>query len=141
MSTRRLERVNELIKRCLADAWLRHAAGDPALTAATFIRVECTPDLRQARVFISALAEAGVPAEALLPALYDQRKWLQHEVATHARLKYTPHLRFIVDDSVARGDRVLAILAEVTPLIQPEPGDAEPDAEPPAPEEPPHVTG
>ncbi len=38
--------------------------------------------------------------------------YLQREVARNLRLRYTPHLRFVYDESVARGDRIERLLRE-----------------------------
>jgi ribosome-binding factor A len=45
--------------------------------------------------------------------LRDHRARLQALIARSVILKYTPQLRFVVDDSVARGNRVLEIIDEL----------------------------
>jgi ribosome-binding factor A len=53
-----------------------------------------------------------------LAALQQHRARLQDLVAKSVVLKYTPQLRFVVDDSIQRGDRVLKLIEE---LEQPTP--------------------
>jgi len=48
-----------------------------------------------------------------LAILQRNRARLQGLVAKAVILKYTPHLRFVVDDSVERGNRVLRLIEEL----------------------------
>jgi ribosome-binding factor A len=45
--------------------------------------------------------------------LQERRKLIQNLLGQSVVLKYTPHLKFVRDDSIARGDRVLRILDEL----------------------------
>ena len=74
--------------------------------------VDIAGDLRVATVFIGIL---GNPEQQRtgLALLHKNRARIQGLVAKAVILKYTPQLRFVVDDSVVRGNRVLEILAEL----------------------------
>ncbi len=111
MSSHRLLRVRELLKRAIGEAIQRELPMDQA-GLVTVNDVEIGGDLRQAKVFIGILGNAEQQRTGLA-LLLKNRVRIQGLVAKAVILKYTPQLRFIVDESVARGNRVLAIIDEL----------------------------
>lgn len=113
MPSRRLERVSELVKRALGEAIRReipvHQAGLISVN-----EVEVAGDLRTAKVFVSVLGNAQQQKTAMT-LLGESRVRLQGLLASAVVLKFTPQLRFLLDDSVVRGNRVLKILDELEP--------------------------
>jgi ribosome-binding factor A len=111
MSSHRHERVRELLKRAIGEAIRREIpVGDAGLISVN--DVDLSGDLRNARVFISVLGNAA-QQRAGLALLHQNRGRIQGLVAKEVILKYTPHLRFVVDDSVERGNRVLQLIEEL----------------------------
>jgi ribosome-binding factor A len=105
----RLLRVNELIKRELSGIIAREINFEGALVSIR--QVDVAADLKTAHVFVSVL---GNEAEAeVIHKLENGRPTLQTELGRHLTLKYTPHLLFHLDDSIARGSRVIEILREI----------------------------
>jgi len=107
----RLTRVNELIKRVIADEiekGLFHAPG----ILVSITEVSTGSDLRNATVYVSIFG--GTPAERgrAFHALRDARANLQHTLARSLGFKHTPVLYFKLDDRTAEGDRVFEILRE-----------------------------
>ena len=113
MTSRRQVRVNEILKREIA-AGLYHAAGGKGLDLSriTVTGVEVTSDLRQALVHVSLLADEDVQQE-WLHGLRRCRGELQDRLSRNVKLKYTPHLRFVLDPSMAEADRVLRVMSEL----------------------------
>ncbi len=111
MASHRLARVRELLKREVGEAIRREIPVTQA-GLVTVNDIEVSGDLRLATVFISIF---GNPEQqrAGLRLLHQSRRRIQDLVAKGVVLKYIPHLRFRVDDSVVRGNRVLAIIAEL----------------------------
>ena len=74
--------------------------------------VEIAPNLQNATIYVGVL---GGPAQKkkALELLEANRKRIQALVAKGIILKYTPRLRFVLDDSVERGNRVLKILDDL----------------------------
>lgn len=105
----RLLRVNELVKRELSSIIARQVAFDTAMV--TVNHVDVTPDLKSAHVFVSAIGSEG--KATVINKLETHRTELQHELAKHVTLKYTPHLVFHFDDSIERGARVIKIMQEL----------------------------
>jgi ribosome-binding factor A len=117
----RLERVNEVIKRELGDLINRECRFDAKLV--TIQQVDVTPDLKHAHVYVSVIG-TDVEARQALATLHDARTTLQRTMSKRVVIKYTPHLHFKLDDTVARGIRVLNILEEID-LLEPAPTDNE----------------
>jgi len=105
----RLLRVNELVKRELSGILAREVSFESAIV--TINHVDVTADLKNAHVFVSVLGSDG--GTAVINKLEAHRPALQAELARHVVLKYTPHLVFHLDDSIARGTRVIEIMREL----------------------------
>jgi ribosome-binding factor A len=116
----RLKRVNELIKRELSEIIARELTFRAALV--TVQAVDVTPDLRNAHVFVSVIGAKG-EQKSVIEKLEAHRSELQRLMARRVILKYTPLLRFKLDESIERGVRVVEILeqiGELPPADEPE---------------------
>ncbi|MFN3409982.1 MAG: 30S ribosome-binding factor RbfA [Limisphaerales bacterium] len=111
MSSRRIERVNELLKHELGEILRRDFnLNDTGLLSVT--AVETASDLRSARVFVSVLGTDD--QRKLARRLLDEhRVRIQGEIGRNIVLKFTPTLTFLLDDSVAKADRVLRIIDDL----------------------------
>jgi len=111
MPSHRVERVRELLKREIGAVIRReipvHEAGLVSVN-----EVDVAGDLRSAIVFISILGNADQQKRGLA-MLEESRIRIQNLVARSVVLKYFPTLKFVCDDSVQRGNRVLRILDEL----------------------------
>ena len=111
MPNLRQERVRELLKRAIGEAVRREFnVSETGLISVN--DVDCTGDLRSAVVFISILGTADQQKRGLAK-LTEHRARLQSLVAKAVILKYTPTLRFVMDDSIVRGNRVIQIIEEL----------------------------
>jgi ribosome-binding factor A len=111
MPSLRLQRVRELLKREIGEAVRREIPISEA-GLITVNDVDVSGDLQTAVVFISIL---GNPTQQKtgFSLLTRHRKRIQGLVGRAVVLKYTPKLQFILDTSVARGNKVLAIIEEL----------------------------
>jgi ribosome-binding factor A len=125
MSLKRIARVNEILKREIAETLYRvmNEQGFD-LAAVTVTRVLASPDLRSARVMVSIRDHAG-ERDAMLAKVMRHRKTIQDAINRHVKIKYTPRLSFEIDPSIEAGDRVLGILHQ---LHLDDPEAAVPDA-------------
>ena len=71
--------------------------------------VETAPDLRRARVFVSVLGDGGVRKRSM-QGLQSAHGILQRAVARELRLKHTPTLEFVYDDTSERGMRIAELI-------------------------------
>ncbi len=111
MSSHRLLRVNELLKRELGEILRREMPVEKA-GLVSVNEVQVSGDLKLAKVFVSILGGREQEKEAAR-LLEQKRVRIQGLVGRSVVLRYTPQLSFVVDDSIARGDRVLRILDEL----------------------------
>jgi ribosome-binding factor A len=117
MTTARMRRVDEAIRQVIGDA----VAGDlkdPRVGFVTVTDVRTSADLRHARVYVSVLGESGSPSEqpqreASLEGLRSAHGFLQSRIASELRLKRTPTLDFVYDDTTDRAMRVEALIDEI----------------------------
>jgi ribosome-binding factor A len=109
---RRILRLNELLRDELSQL-LQHEAHDPDLQALISITaVETSPDLRLARVYFSTLGDDEHTAR-VFKRLKKAARFFRRELAHRLDLRHTPELEFHLDPSIARGARVLELLAEM----------------------------
>ena len=115
MGTPRLVRVNELLKREIAEDIHRHfSQSDFDCGSVTVTRVECAPDLRDANVHISIFGHEGEgERERMIAYLNRHRQEIIRLMIKRVKLKYTPRLHFVLDKSIEGGDRILSMLAEM----------------------------
>src|SRR5881296_2902679 len=117
MPSHRLLRVRELLKREIGEAIRREIpVGQAGLV--TVNDVDVSGDLRVATAFIGILGTTEQQKTGLA-LLQKHRARIQGLVAKSVILKYTPQLRFVVDDSIVRGNRVLEILAQLEKSLPP----------------------
>ena len=111
MSNLRQERVRELLKRAIGETIRREFNVSEAVLISVN-DVDCAGDLKFAAVFISILGSAEQQKRGLA-LLTEHRSRIQGLVARAVILKYTPTLRFVADDSVVRGNRVVQIINDL----------------------------
>jgi ribosome-binding factor A len=105
-------RVGETIRRALADVLMRGALHEPELdgVAITVGEVRCSPDLKLATAFVLPLG--GRDAERVLAALTRARGELRRQVTRAVSLKFSPELRFKLDETFDRLDDTRRMLGE-----------------------------
>jgi ribosome-binding factor A len=108
MSGSRMRRVDEAVRAVLSDA-ITQDLKDPRVGFVTVTAVETSPDLRHARVYVSVLGDDAERA-ASLEGLRSAHGYLQARVAGELRLKHTPTLDFLYDDTVDRSMRISELL-------------------------------
>jgi len=111
--------VRELLKREIGEAIRREfQVSDVGLISVN--DVDVAGDLHSAVVFISILGSAEQQKRGF-SLLVRHRKRIQGLVGGAIVLKYTPRLRFLMDESIARGNRVLGIIEELDKALPAEP--------------------
>jgi ribosome-binding factor A len=109
-ASQRQRRVGEAIRHALAEVFLRGDLRDPDLAgrSITVTEVVPTPDLRNATVFVMPLG-GGDPA-SLIEGLARSAPHLAAEVGRRVYLRYTPRLRFRLDETFDYADRIETLL-------------------------------
>jgi len=111
MESLRHRRVRELLKRQVGEA-LRQEFSVADVGVVTVNDVAVGRDLKSAVVYVSMVGSSE-QQQHLVHRLKSERGHIQTIVARSLTMKYTPRLRFIMDDAIERGDRVLKILSEL----------------------------
>lgn len=107
----RIRRVSELIKQEVSEIVRRDvSSGDIGFITVT--GAEVASDLKTARIFISMIGPKANRGAAV-KLLQRQRVHIQAELGKRVVLKYLPHLVFVYDDSLERGDHLLQIMDEI----------------------------
>jgi len=113
-----MRRVDEAVRQVIGDA-VASELKDPRVGFVTVTDVRTSPDLRHARVYVSVLGAAGRPSapeerEATLEGLRSAHGFLQGRVAGELRLKRTPTLDFVYDDTTDRAMRLEELIDRET---------------------------
>ncbi len=118
MAVDRLERVNSLLRRVIAESMFSIMQGDsvaPGLITVT--GVKCGKDFRDATVTVSIFGDEALKERAL-QHLTHKAKFFQQAINREVRLKFTPRLVFKLDRSLEMGDAVLALLDKLPPVAE-----------------------
>src|SRR5580698_6749206 len=100
MTTRRLLKAAEAIRQVVAMAILTEMR-DPRVRDVTITRVVVTPDMREAKLYVSVMGDT--PQQNLcLHGLQSARGFLQSKLAARIETRYTPRLEFSLDMGVKK---------------------------------------
>lgn len=107
-------RVGELIRRRLSEVLSRGEVHDPELNALSITvgEVRTSPDLRVATAWVLPLG--GRDPEAALSALRRNRGELRRLVTKGLALKFSPELRFAIDETFDKLDETRRLFSEET---------------------------
>jgi ribosome-binding factor A len=109
-------RVNQVLRQVVAEEIERLADADERLRLVTVTAVDCSPDLRQATVYLSSISDDAAEA------LEERRLALQSCVGREVRMKRTPRLAFAADPAIVSGEAVESVLRR---LVTERPSEAE----------------
>jgi len=98
MATRRQEKVARVVKEVVSDA-IAHRLSDPRIEGFVSVtRVELTPDLRGANVFVSIFGSDQASQNKTFAAITHARSRIQALLAGRIQSKFCPVLRFYTDE-------------------------------------------
>lgn len=104
----RILRVNELIRQTVSEMLQRDINPD-RFGVVTVTEVRASNDLRYAKIFFSVFGTSS-QRESVVQWLESRTAAIQRELGGHIRLRYTPHIRFLLDETEDRLDRISNIL-------------------------------
>jgi len=111
--THRIQRLNSLLRHEISEL-LQRQVKDPRLGSfVTVTEVSISPDLRQARIFVSRIGSEEEKQETL-SALASASSFFRRELTKRLRLRRIPELSFQWDDSIERGVHLLKLIDQVT---------------------------
>ncbi len=111
MPSRRIERLNEQLKREITDVLLREVR-DPRVKQVTITGVRATTDLDRARVYLASLGTEEEKRDAL-EGLRAAAAFIRGEVSRRLRVRRVPELDFEWDRTLEHAQRIEHLLREV----------------------------
>lgn len=110
--SRRTDRIEDLLRQELAELLL-HRVHDPRIRGCTVAAVHVSPDLRHARVSVSALGSED-ERQAAIAALEHARGFLRSELAARMRhLRRIPDLTIELDRGAEYSQRITDLLEDL----------------------------
>ena len=116
--SQRTDRIDELLRQEIGSIVTREVA-DPRVGFATITKVETTPDLRHAKVWVSVIGQPKERSQTI-SALSRAMPFVRRELGRTLRLKRIPDLHVELDDTAERGTRVMHLLDELREGAAPE---------------------
>lgn len=110
-----IERVNSLIRQAMSEI-LQRQVKDPRLgNFISITAVSTSSDMKHAKVYVSCV-QGEEDRQEILGVLASAAGFFRREMAVNLRLRRVPELTFQWDDSIERGDQVLRLIDQVTPV-------------------------
>ncbi len=110
LSSHGIVRVSELVKREVSEVVQGLNLADCGFI--TITAAEVSPDLKDGRIYLSVIGSAEQKQRAL-DVLERQHGHIQYELAHRIVLKYTPRLKFVLDETEARASHIEHLLDEL----------------------------
>ncbi|MBI2955506.1 MAG: 30S ribosome-binding factor RbfA [Chloroflexi bacterium] len=112
MPSRRIERVNDLIRAEISELITKEIK-DPRLRGMISVtEVDTTPDLRHAKVYVSILGSEEERATGI-KTLKHAAGFFRKELGERLTMRRTPELSFLLDTSIEHGDRIMRLLRDI----------------------------
>jgi len=124
-TSRRVARVAELIKREVSQMLLSGIKDDRVGAGMVSVTdVDVSGDLQHAKIFVSIYGSSEAKAETMA-GLKSATGFVRNELGQRIRLRRTPEVVFMEDDSLERGDRVLSLLNRLSQERKPSSADSD----------------
>lgn len=107
----RVERVAELIKEKISEI-IREDVSDPRIGFVSITRVDVSPDLESAKIFVSILGNEEKKKESM-SGLHSATSFIRGKLGHTLEMRLVPEIRFVRDDSLEKGSQVLGIISRL----------------------------
>jgi ribosome-binding factor A len=111
MSTRRRKQVGDLLRDEIS-FMIQRGLKDPRIGFASITRVDVSPDIRYATVFVSVMGTEEEQSESLV-ALNNASGFIRHELGPKLTMRSIPNIRFRLDRSMEHAENVQRLLSEI----------------------------
>jgi ribosome-binding factor A len=112
--SRRLQRLNVLIREEVSDL-IRRELRDPRLAEiVTLTRVSTSPDLRAATVYVSVMGDEDEKANTML-ALTRAAPFIRRQLISRLSIRRTPDIEFELDESMEKAAHILDLMKHLPP--------------------------
>lgn len=118
--TQRQLRVGEQLRHIIAETLQRGSFSDPVLLTSasqiTVAEVQVSPDMKHATAFVSTLDNGKI--KPVLAALNECAYTFQNDINQKIKMKFTPKVRFILDNRFDKAGRIESILRKLPKSIE-----------------------
>lgn len=109
----RNERIRKTLMKEISDI-IQRSIRDPRIAGVvSIIDIELSHDNSSAKVYFSVFASDEAKKQTI-QALEDNTSKIRYEVGKRIRLRLTPELKFIPDDSLERGTKVTELINKIS---------------------------
>ncbi len=109
----RVERIRKALIKELSDI-IQHKIKDPRIKGIiSVIDVELSPDYKYAKAFISIFG-SDETKEEIMEAIEDSASFIRGEISRRIRLRHTPELKFMLDESLEKGRRINELIDKIS---------------------------
>ena len=109
----RTERLNSEFQREICDVILRRLKNPLVTEMVSVVKVDVSPDLAHAKVFLSVFSVNENKKQATFNALCADAKRIRHELSKTMRIRTIPELHFILDDSMEYSAKISSLINKV----------------------------
>jgi len=110
MTSYRIDKVERLLKEEISLIFL-HKMKNEGYGFLTITNVKVSPDLKQAKVYISVLEKEK--RELVLDKLQAKIGFIRSELAHRIRIKFTPELKFFLDDTLDYVEKIEGLINKI----------------------------
>lgn len=112
MKSIRLEKINSLLREEIGSI-IQRDLKDPRIGFVSILEVRTSPDLREARVFVSVFAEEEDKRKTI-KGLKSASGFIHNEIKDRLRLRHIPNIIFELDDSIEKGAHILELIDKIS---------------------------
>lgn len=107
------DRIRKALMKELSDI-IQHKIKDPRITGLISVTdVELSPDYKYAKAYISIFG-ADEAKEEVMEAIEDSTSFIRGEIGRRIRMRFTPELKFILDESLEKGRRIVDLIDKIS---------------------------
>lgn len=92
---------------------LQNSISDPRIAPTTITEVHLSNDLKHAKVFLTS-GESKETLQASVEHLNRARSYIRRRLSGELDLKFTPAVRFLVDELPSRSNRVISLIEQTS---------------------------
>jgi len=107
------ERIRKTLIKELSDI-VQHKVKDPRIKGLISVTdVELSPDYKYAKAYISIYG-ADESKQEVMEAIEDSTSFIRGEISKRIRMRFTPELKFVLDESIEKGRRINDLLDKIS---------------------------
>jgi ribosome-binding factor A len=107
----RTERVASLLKKEIS-TFLNREYRDPSYGFMTVTDVQISPDLRNAKIYLSIMGSKD-KKDATLRMIESHKGEIRYFIGSHIRLKFTPSIQFFIDETLDHAERINQLIKQI----------------------------